>query len=185
MLVFTQYDRLVRTKQFQLRATPDIDAATLDRLSVEGAQEVFNTCLESLKVTTDNLVIPMPTLAKVSGIFTPTVLIGIDHLLVRPGYEKDVSFLVRVTTDVARDRVKGDAWVLWSMAQRASLPIKIETCITYVFSDDPIHVYSRLESKGINRMYPWCQLYIPEHQDFRLFAGHGGYFAWFWTVDTP
>ena len=158
-----------------------MDPTTLRSRSVDEAKEVFNTCLESLRVTTDNLGIPMPTYAKVSGIFTPIILIGIDHMLVRAGYEKDVSFLAQATANVAKERVKGDAWVLWPMAQRL---IKIEASITYVFSDDPIHVYSRLESKGIDGMYLWCQLYIPEHQDFSLFTGHGRYLARFWTVDT-
>jgi len=97
----------------QLRGT-DMDEATKSRQSVEDAQEAFKVTLKSLQVTMDHLEIPMPTYAKVS---------------VRKGYEKDVSHLVRVTRDVAREQVTGDAWVLWSMAQRASLPDKIEACI--------------------------------------------------------
>jgi hypothetical protein len=81
---------------------------------VEDAEEAFNVTLKSLQVTMDDLGIPMPTYARVS---------------VRKGYEKDVSYLVRVTRDVAKEQVKGDAWVLWSIAQRASLPDKIEACI--------------------------------------------------------
>ena len=158
-----------------------MDPTTLCSRSINEAKEVFNTCLKSLQVTTDNLRIPMLTYAKVSGIFTPIILIDIDHMLVRAGYENDVSFLAQATANVAKERVKGDAWVLWPMAQRL---IKIEASITYVFSDDPIHVYSHLESKVIDGMYLWCQLYIPEHQDFSLFTGHGRYLAQFWTVDT-
>jgi hypothetical protein len=129
MLVFTQHDRLVRTKAMQLRGT-GLDKATLDRRSVEDAQEVFKGTLESLQVTMDKLEIPLPTYARVSGIFYAFVLPGIDHFLVRKGYEKGVSYLVGVTRDVARVQVTGDAWVLWSMAQRASLPDKIEACVT-------------------------------------------------------
>jgi len=51
-------------------------------------------------------------------------------LLVRKGYEKEVASLVEITRGVAKARVEGDAWVLWSMAQRASLPVKIEASIT-------------------------------------------------------
>jgi hypothetical protein len=129
--VFTQYDRLVRTKEFQLRETqPDVDPAGRRGQSIANAQETFKGTLKSLEATTDHLGIPMPTFAKVSGMFAPFVLPGIDHMLVRKGYENDVSFLVQVTTDVAKERVKGDAWVLWSMAQRASLPVKIEACVS-------------------------------------------------------
>jgi hypothetical protein len=112
----------------QLRGT-DMDAATKSRQSVENAQEAFKVTLKSLQLTMDHLEIPMPTYAKVSGIFFAIILPSIDRFLVRKGYEKDVSYLVRVTRDVAREQVTGDAWVLWSMAQRASLPDKIEACI--------------------------------------------------------
>ena len=128
MLVFTQHDRLVRTKAFQLRGT-DLDSVTLRQRSEEEAQEVFKCTLQSLQVTMDNLKIPMPTYARVSGIFCGIVLPSVDHFLVRKGYEKDVSYLVQVTSDVAKEQVMGDAWVLWSMAQRASLPDKIEACV--------------------------------------------------------
>jgi hypothetical protein len=121
----------VKTKEYDLRETrPDMDETSRRSQSVAIAQEAFNTCLESLKVTMEDLRIPTPTYAKVSGMFAPFVLPGIDCLLVREGYEKDVASLVQVTTDVAKERVKGDAWVLWSMAQRASLPVKIEACIS-------------------------------------------------------
>ena len=106
-----------------------MDPATLRQRSVEDAEEAFNVTLKSLQVTMDDLGIPMPTYARVSGIFCAIVLPGIDRFLVRKGYEKDVSYLVRVTSDVAKEQVKGDAWVLWSIAQRASLPDKIEACI--------------------------------------------------------
>ena len=128
MLVFTQHDRLVRTKEFQLRGTIK-DPAALYQRSVEEAQEAFKGTLQSLQVTMDDLKIPMPTYARVSGILYAIVLLDIDHFLVRKGYEKDVSYLVRVTRDVAKEQVMGDAWVLWSVAQRASLPDKIEACV--------------------------------------------------------
>jgi len=56
--------------------------------------------------------------------------ICIDHLPVRKGYEEQLSNLAEITEDVCKSRVKGDAWLLWSMAQRASLLIKIDACIT-------------------------------------------------------
>ncbi|KAF8267805.1 hypothetical protein EI94DRAFT_1579910, partial [Lactarius quietus] len=48
----------------------------------------------------------------------------------RKGYEEQLSNLAEITEDVCKSRVKGDAWLLWSMAQRASLLIKIDACIT-------------------------------------------------------
>lgn len=58
------------------------------------------------------------------------LLSGIDHSLVRPGHREDISELVKVTRDIVQERVKGDAWMLWAIAQRASLPLKIEACVT-------------------------------------------------------
>ncbi len=54
----------------------------------------------------------------------------IDRSLVRPGHKEDVSSLVKVTRDIVKERVKGDAWVLWAIAQRASLPVKIDACVS-------------------------------------------------------
>ena len=53
-----------------------------------------------------------------------------DSLLVRPGHQEDIAELVTVTRDVVLERVKGDAWVLWAIAQRQNLPVKIDACIT-------------------------------------------------------
>jgi hypothetical protein len=116
-----------------------MDPASRRNQSVAIAQEAFDSCLESLQVTTDHLGIPMPTYAKVSGMFAPFVLHGIDRLLVRRGYENDVASLVQVTTDVAKERVEGDAWVLWSM-HNEQVPSQIEACIFVGFissSGDP------------------------------------------------
>jgi len=112
VLVFTQYDRLVKTKEIQLQGRKSIKNTDLPRRIVEEANKAFKTCLESLNLKSGT---PMPTYAKVS---------------VRPGYEEDISYLSEVTGDVAQARVEGDAWVLWAMAQRASLPVKIKACIT-------------------------------------------------------
>jgi hypothetical protein len=80
-----------------------------------------------------HLEIPMPQYVKVSGIFVSLqYLSGFDHShsLVRPGYQEDVSALVEVTRDIVKERLKGDAWIMWAIAQRASLPVKIEACVT-------------------------------------------------------
>jgi hypothetical protein len=61
------------------------------------------------------LQIPMPSYAAAS---------------VRPGHREDVSDLVQKTRDIVKERVKGDAWVLWAIAQRKHLPLKIDACVT-------------------------------------------------------
>ncbi|KAI9432389.1 hypothetical protein H4582DRAFT_2131814 [Lactarius indigo] len=116
VIVFTQYDRLVRTKEAELREDhPHMDPTRLHDRGVEEAQKAFEDCLKSLQRTMDRLGIPMPPYATVS---------------VRPGHQEDVSSLVEVTRDVVRKRVEGDAWVLWAIAQRTSLPVKIDACVT-------------------------------------------------------
>ena len=72
VIVFTQYDRLVRTKEAELREEyPNINQSNLTKLSREDAQEAFNTCLKSLQRTMNYLKIPMPRYARVSGILSP------------------------------------------------------------------------------------------------------------------
>ena len=137
MIVFTQYDRLVRTKKAELKQEDkNIDPTTLDDRSKEDAQKAFKKCVQLLQDTMVRLgIIPMPHYIKVSGIFvTLYYLSGLDRSLVRPGYQEDVSALVEVTRDIVKERVKGDAWIMWAIAQRASLPVKIEACIRYVSS---------------------------------------------------
>jgi len=76
-----------------------------------------------------DLKIPMPRYVKVS---------------VRPGYQEDVSSLVGVTRDIVQERLKEDAWIMWAIAQRASLPVKIEACVTKGMS-----YYSRVLTGGV------------------------------------
>ena len=72
VIVFTQYDRLVRTKELELREEyPQMDPASLRATSLEDAQEAFNICLTSLQRTMNRLKIPMPRYARVSGMFLP------------------------------------------------------------------------------------------------------------------
>ena len=70
MVVFTQYDKLVRTKEDELREDDEnIDTATLKNQSKEEARKAFEVCVQSLQRTMDRLKIPMPRYVKVSGIF--------------------------------------------------------------------------------------------------------------------
>ncbi|KAI9447824.1 hypothetical protein H4582DRAFT_2068411 [Lactarius indigo] len=116
VVVFTQYDRLVRTKEDELREDyPHMDPTDRHNLSIVSARKEFDICLGVLRNSMKHLGIPMPRIATVS---------------VRPGRQEDVSSLVKVTQDIVKERVKGDAWVMWAIAQRASLPLKIDTCLT-------------------------------------------------------
>jgi hypothetical protein len=40
-----------------------------------------------------------------------------------------MSSLVGVTRDVVQEKLKGDAWVMWAIAQRASLQVKVDACV--------------------------------------------------------
>jgi hypothetical protein len=68
VLVFTQYDRLVRTKEFQLRETqPGMDTTSRRDQSIANAKETFERTLQSLKETMAPL--SNTTYTKVSGIY--------------------------------------------------------------------------------------------------------------------
>lgn len=72
MVVFTQYDQLVKAKEVELREEyPQMDPARLREMSCEDAEEAFNVCLKSLQRTMNYLDIPMPRYARVSGILSP------------------------------------------------------------------------------------------------------------------
>jgi GTP-binding protein EngB required for normal cell division len=65
VVVFTQYDRLVRTKQKEL--ANKVDASLLDQLGKEEAQKAFASCEQSLKQTMERLKTPMPNYLQVSS----------------------------------------------------------------------------------------------------------------------
>ena len=70
VIVFTQYDRLVRTKEAELRQRhPGLKPTVLRDRSVEDAKRAFDYCLQLLKRSMDRLGIPMPHYAKASGIY--------------------------------------------------------------------------------------------------------------------
>jgi hypothetical protein len=73
VVVFTQYDRLVRTKlaelQDDLRPERAKDSAYLRAQSVEEARKSYDKCLQSLKFAMSRLKIPMPPYVTVSGEF--------------------------------------------------------------------------------------------------------------------
>ena len=60
--------------------------------------------------------------------------------LVHHDYKDTVPTLVEITCDVVQNQLKNDAWLMWAIAQRVSLPLKINACIEYVTSFFiPIH----------------------------------------------
>jgi hypothetical protein len=131
VLVFTQYDRLVRTKRAELEeAYGNMDETSLRNQSGKDASRAFEKCLASLQRTMMRLNVPMPNCAKVSGKLAGTALPGIDRFPVRPGYQESVSTLVEGTRDVVRERLRGDAWIMWAIAQRASASVKLDACVT-------------------------------------------------------
>ena len=72
VIVFTQYDRLVRTKEAELQQKhPDMEPTALRDQSVGEARKAFEYCLQLLKRSMKRLEIPMPRYATASGIFTP------------------------------------------------------------------------------------------------------------------
>jgi uncharacterized protein YecE (DUF72 family) len=131
VIVFTQYDRLVRTKRLELKEEhPRMDDHMLDSRCVEEAWKAFEKCLQSLRQAMRRLNVQMPPYARVSGTFMPFALPGVNSLVVRPGHREDISELVEVTRKTVKERLQGDAWIMWAIAQRANLPLKIEACIT-------------------------------------------------------
>lgn len=57
------------------------------------------------------------------------LLISVDISPDRQGYEAQMSSLVEVTRDLVHKILQNDASVMWAIAQRASLPVKIDVCV--------------------------------------------------------
>jgi len=137
VIVFTQYDRLVRTKRAELKEDhPRMDDHTLESRSVEEAWKAFEKCLQSLRQVMRRLNVQMPPYARVS---------------VRPGHREDISELVEVTRKTVKERLQGDAWIMWAIAQRANLPVKIDACVTNGMSG-----YTRSLSGGGRKLLRDC-----------------------------
>ena len=98
------------------------------------ADEAFKKSVESLKMIIMQLRLPPTQHAKVSGAYSPLshVVTALKFFLVRPGYRGDVSALSEITCNLLRHvehQLKGEAWMMWAVTQRASLPLKIEACV--------------------------------------------------------
>ena len=69
VVVFTKYDRLLRTKRAELRDDDNsLTSEVLEKRSKEEGQKVFATCVQSLERTVSRLKIQMPLYVKVSSI---------------------------------------------------------------------------------------------------------------------
>ena len=76
MIVFTQYDQLVRMKEVELQVEYQHTNPHLQDKIVEA----FSLCLQSLQYTANHLGIPVPPYARVSGnACTIVVLSDVDH----------------------------------------------------------------------------------------------------------
>jgi len=110
VIVLTKYDRILRKKKAEaIRNNKDLDSKALDQLSKVEAQKVFDNCVRSLNSAKKQTL----RCAKVS---------------IYPGHDIDISFLVDITGDHIYENSKGDAWLLWAIAQRASLPVTLDAC---------------------------------------------------------
>ena len=130
VVVFTKYDLLVKTKRVKLqRGNKGLDSVVLNKQSEEEAQKVLDICVQSLEEAMSRLKTQMPRYVHISSIFFSFLFwLGADLFVVFQGYEADISSLVEVTRDVVQEKLMGDAWVMWAIAQRASLSVKIEAC---------------------------------------------------------
>jgi len=123
--VFTQYDKLVRKTKLRNNTW------SLERAAQEALKELGKSVLLA-KGTMEEINVPLVRHAKVSS-----QLVQLYHIqyytelvwLVLPGYDADVSNLVDITRDIVQAELKHEEWVMWAMAQRASLPLKIDACI--------------------------------------------------------
>lgn len=69
VIVFTQYDRLLRTKKFELEEDDDsLDSNALNRRGEEEAQKALAVCVQSLKDSMRRMDIPMAPFVHVSSI---------------------------------------------------------------------------------------------------------------------
>ena len=68
VVVFTKYDRLLRTKKGELQEdNPGMKPEVLDKRSKKEAQQVLDICVQSLERTMSEMNTPMPHSVNVSG----------------------------------------------------------------------------------------------------------------------
>ena len=110
---------------------------------VTEAAQALDDCVKSIEGSMKRLKVAMPQFVNVSSMYFPFNHMYVPHwptFLVRRGYQATMSKLVEITRDIVQKELKNDAWLMWAIAQRVSLPVKIDACIEYVTSFFiPIH----------------------------------------------
>jgi hypothetical protein len=135
VVVFTQYDKLVRTKKFELEEYHNVPSGESGKQSEEKAKAAYDVCQQSVEQTMLRLVgpnAPKPLCAKVSSAIFPSsnrLSFDLFLFLARRTYEDTVSSLVEATYNLVKDRLEGDEWIMWAVAQRKSLPVKLDASI--------------------------------------------------------
>ncbi|KAF8432208.1 hypothetical protein L210DRAFT_3558661, partial [Boletus edulis BED1] len=115
VVVFTKYDLLEWCKRLEEEEEEEgLDEETLRTKSEMNARVALKASVDSLNRST--AVLNIPTL--------PCTGISVFQ-----GYEGTIATLVDMTRNIVEERLKGDAWVTWAIAQRANLPMKIEACV--------------------------------------------------------
>jgi len=123
VVVFTKYDRLVRTKRAELREEAEdngqkANPKDLFERSIKEAQDSLNTFVNSKTVK--------------------DAMNGLSYAQVstQSGYDADVSKLVDFTSRVVLKKFEGNtAWIMWAIAQRASLQLKVDAWLTTCTAD--------------------------------------------------
>jgi len=115
VIVFTKYDKLVRTKRAELQEYGDGDSLSEDALhekSREESQKALDICIQSLERTLRSMETPKSQTPKlhyvnVSGMNFPWFICSVLICLPdRRGYEDTILSLVQVTCDLVSDMLK-------------------------------------------------------------------------------
>lgn len=161
VVVFTKYDKLVCSKYLEEDSMgDDADEETLRERSKVNAAEYFAASVSSLDKWAAPLRIPTPAYINISGMHTPFRLdLALIYSSVSESYEESIAGLVDVTRKIVHERLQGDAWIIWAIAQRANLPAKIAACVEYVLLlTSRYNTSNAINSKGVNCMRRKCSL---------------------------
>jgi len=149
VVVFTKYDRLVRTKRAELRE--DFEELTGEELKERSKDEARNA-LESF--------------ANSKSVKEAMNGIRYANVSTQSGYDADISKLVDFTGDVVREKLTGsDAWIMWAIAQRAILELKIDAWLEYGCTA----YYGRPPPGSMQQQQPLFHLLGKVHEDIITF----------------
>ncbi len=116
VVVFTQYDSVVRLKTEQ-----------------EASQILQEKCVAPLESACKRLNIEMPPYIHVSCKFIRFERLDNELFQARPNRDENIPVLVNLTREVVQKTLPsdaGDAWIMWAIAQRRSIPLKIEASVS-------------------------------------------------------